>query len=86
MENLQRHTVSGLRHICDLLGAPETEDDAHVAEMVSRTPDPNLWWGKYVGASTPTLRKMVDTVWHIYSFPLDAKLKCRKTLYQVSGI
>lgn len=35
MENLQRHTVSGLRHICDLLGAPESEDDAHVAEMVS---------------------------------------------------
>ncbi|CAM9105161.1 unnamed protein product [Ectocarpus fasciculatus] len=34
MENLQRHTVSGLRHICDLLGAPESEDDAHVAEMV----------------------------------------------------
>lgn len=38
MENLQRHTVSGLRHICDLLGAPEPEDDTHVAEMVSRTP------------------------------------------------
>lgn len=37
MENLQRHTVSGLRHICDLLGAPEPEDDTHVAEMVSRT-------------------------------------------------
>ncbi|CAN0564747.1 unnamed protein product, partial [Ectocarpus sp. 12 AP-2014] len=34
MENLQRHTVSGLRHICDLLGAPESEDDTHVAEMV----------------------------------------------------
>ncbi|CAM9259165.1 unnamed protein product [Pylaiella littoralis] len=34
MENLQRHTVSGLRHICDLLGAPESEDDAPVAEMV----------------------------------------------------
>ncbi|CAM9828683.1 unnamed protein product, partial [Scytosiphon promiscuus] len=30
MENLQRHTVSGLRHICDLLGAPEPEDDTHV--------------------------------------------------------
>lgn len=37
MENLQRHTVSGLRHICDLLGAPEPEDDTHVAEMVSIT-------------------------------------------------
>lgn len=35
MENLQRHTVSGLRHICDLLGAPESEDDTPVAEMVS---------------------------------------------------
>lgn len=34
MENLQRHTVSGLRHICDLLGAPESEDDTHVADMV----------------------------------------------------
>lgn len=34
VENLQRHTVSGLRHICDLLGASESEDDAHVAEMV----------------------------------------------------
>lgn len=34
MENLQRHTVSGLRHICDLLGASESEDDTHVAEMV----------------------------------------------------
>lgn len=34
VENLQRHTVSGLRHICDLLGASESEDDTHVAEMV----------------------------------------------------
>lgn len=37
MENLQRHTVSGLRHICDLLGAPESEDDTHVTDMVSWT-------------------------------------------------
>ena len=29
--------MSGLRHICDLLGAPEPEDDTHVAEMVSIT-------------------------------------------------
>lgn len=34
MEHLQRHTISGLRHICELLGAPEAEDDSHVAEMV----------------------------------------------------
>lgn len=39
MENLQRHTVSGLRHICDLLGAPESEDDTPVAEMVSHGND-----------------------------------------------
>jgi len=35
MENLQRNTVSGLRHICDLLGATESEEEAQVAEMVS---------------------------------------------------
>ncbi|CAM9478053.1 unnamed protein product [Discosporangium mesarthrocarpum] len=38
VENLQRHTVSGLRHICDLLGAQEPEDDSHVAEMVRVAP------------------------------------------------
>lgn len=37
MENLQRHTVSGLRHICELLGTPEPEDETHVAEMVCKS-------------------------------------------------
>lgn len=35
MENLQRQTMSGFKHIYDLLGAPEPEDDSHVADIVS---------------------------------------------------
>lgn len=57
MENLQRHTVSGLRHICDLLGAPESEDDAPVAEMVSHVNEagPGLHAGGWPGGEEPML-------------------------------
>ena len=35
VDELQRQTMTGFRHICELLGVPEHEDDIHVPEVVS---------------------------------------------------